>query len=211
MRHGYFANISYLDAQIGKLLDALERNHLDERTVIVFISDHGYHVGEHALWGKTSNFELDARVPALIFTPTLPSARGKTAALSELVDLFPTLNQLCGLPQPTGLEGQSLVPILNNPNASGKSGAFSQHPRPAYFDREPSKMPQAMGVSVRTASVRYTEWRDWKTGGVIAKELYDAMSDAAETKNRADAPEFSAKQNEAATLLLKQFPTTPHP
>ena len=72
-------------------------------------------------------------------------------------------------------------------------------------------MPQAMGVSIRTASVRYTEWRDWKTGGVIAKELYDARDDSAETKNHADAPEFSAKQSEAATLLLKQFPTTPHP
>lgn len=211
MRHGYFANISYLDAQIGKLLDALDSNGLAQKTVVVFISDHGYHIGEHSLWGKTSNFELDARVPALISAPMLPSRPGKTAGISELIDLFPTLAQLCGLPAVKGLEGQSLVPLLKDPGASGKPGAFSQHPRPAYFDREPSKSPQAMGVSVRTSSVRYTEWRDWKTGDVIAKELYDQLADTDETKNRVDAPEFSEKQNEAAALLIKQFPAAPHP
>jgi iduronate 2-sulfatase len=211
MRHGYFANISFLDAQIGKLLDALDRTGLSGRTAVVFISDHGYHIGEHALWGKTSNFEFDARVPAFMSVPGMSSTGSKTDAISELIDLFPTLNQVCGLPLAPGLEGTSLVPVLKNPGAPGKAGAFSQHPRPAYFDREPSKMPQAMGVSVRTRSVRYTEWRDWKTGGVLARELYDAVGDPAETRNRADAPEFADHQKEAASLLVSQFPNTPHP
>jgi iduronate 2-sulfatase len=211
MRHGYFANISYLDAQIGKVLDALEREGLAERTVVVFISDHGYHIGEHALWGKTSNFEFDARVPAFVSAPALASAGTKTDAIGELIDLFPTLNQLCGLPEAPGLEGRSLVPILQNPSAVGKPGAFSQHPRPAYFDREPSKMPQAMGVSVRTPWVRYTEWRDWKTGGVLARELYDSVQDPTETRNRAEDSEFADRQREAAALLAAQFPMTPHP
>ena len=211
MRHGYFANISFLDAQIGKVLAALDRSGASERTVIVFLSDHGYHIGEHTLWGKTSNFEFDARVPALISAPGLTSAGRKTDAIGELIDLFPTLNQLCGLPEAKGLEGKSLVSILQNPAAPGKPGAFSQHPRPAYFDREPSKMPQSMGVSIRTPSVRYTEWRDWKTGGVLARELYDSVNDPAETRNRADAPEFAERQREAAALLVAQFPHTPHP
>lgn len=211
MRHGYFANISFLDAQIGKVLDALDRSGAADRTVVVFISDHGYHVGEHSLWGKTSNFEFDARVPAFISAPGFSSAGKKTDALGELVDLFPTLTQLCGLPETEGLDGKSLVPVLRDPAVAGKPGAFSQHPRPAYFDREPSKIPQSMGVSIRTPSVRYTEWRDWKTGAVLASELYDSVNDPAETLNRVDAPEFADRQREAAALLLAQFPNTPHP
>jgi iduronate 2-sulfatase len=211
MRHGYFANISFLDAQIGKLLDALETSGLAERTAVVFLSDHGYHVGEHGLWGKTSNFEFDARVPVFVSAPGMRSAGATTDALGELIDLFPTLTQLCGLPAAPRLEGRSLVPVLENPVAPGKKGAFSQHPRPAYFDREPSKMPEAMGVSVRTPSVRYTEWRDWKTGGVLARELYDSIADPAETRNRADEPEFADRQKEASSLLVAQFPPTRHP
>src|SRR5262249_17420091 len=97
MRHGYFANISYMDTQVGTLLKALDDSGLRDRTVVVFVADHGFHIGEHELWGKTSCFELDARVPLVISAPGMKAAGKTTTALVELVDLFPTITDLCGL------------------------------------------------------------------------------------------------------------------
>ncbi|MFM9090655.1 MAG: sulfatase [Verrucomicrobiota bacterium] len=206
MRHGYFANISYLDAQLGKVLDALDASGVASRTVVVFAGDHGFHLGEHGLWGKTSNFELDARVPLLIALPGSGPRGVATRAFAELVDLFPTLNAACGLPAVPGLDGLSLLPVLRDPAAAVKPAAFSQHPRPAYYDREPAKVPRAMGYSVRTDAVRYTEWRDWASGSVIARELYDAFADGGETRNRAGDPALAAAEADAAARLRAQFP-----
>ncbi len=210
MRHGYFANISYMDAQLGKVLDALDASGVADRTIVTFVADHGYHIGEHTLWGKTSNFELDARVPFFIGAPAMKGAGKRTASPTELLDLFPTLTALCGLPKPDGLEGTNLGPLLDDPSLALKPAAFTQHPRPAYYDREPSKQPAVMGVSVRTARVRYTEWRDWKTGEPVERELYDTASDPNEMKNAADSPALAEAQAEAAALLRKQFPVTKH-
>jgi len=210
MRHGYFANISYMDAQLGKVLDALDASGIADRTVVVFTADHGYHIGEHTLWGKTSNFELDARVPFFLAAPGMKAAGKRTASPTELLDLFPTFVALCGLPKPDGLEGTSLAPLLADPSLRLKPASFTQHPRPAYYDREPSKQPAVMGVSIRTARVRYTEWRDWKTGEPVARELYDGISDPNEMRNAVDSPAVAAAQAEAAALLRKQFPITPH-
>lgn len=210
MRHGYFANISYMDAQLGKVLDALDRSGVADRTIIVFAGDHGYHTGEHSLWGKTSTFEYDARVPLLLAVPGSAHAGKRTRSLAELIDLFPTLAELCGLPRPAGLDGTSLVPVLRNPTATVKPAAFTQHPRPAYFDREPDRMPKAMGCSVRTALVRYTEWRDWKTGEAIARELYEEADEPAETRNVVDEPRLAAVQREAEGLLRERFPKVTH-
>lgn len=182
LRHGYFAAISYVDAQVGKVIDELDRLGLRERTIIVFWSDHGYHLGENSLWAKTSNFELDARVPVIIDAP--PYANGqRTAALAELVDLYPTLTDLCGLPTPAALEGVSLRPLLEDPARSVKQAAFTWHPRPAY--PEPGKRPEAMGYSLRSDRYRYTEWRNFGSGEIIARELYDHVSDPLETDNLA--------------------------
>lgn len=206
MRHGYFANISYMDAQIGKVLNALDESGAASNTIIVFFADHGYHIGEHSLWGKTSDFEFDAHVPLMI-SDLRPENRGKkTSALAELVDLFPTLVDLCGLPKPTSLDGESLVPILKDPNQSVKKAAFTQHPRPAYYDREPGKQPKAMGYSIRTQKVRYTEWRDWVTKEVTARELYLTEQDPAELKNHADDPKQADLQQAAANQLREKFP-----
>lgn len=210
MRHGYFANIAYMDAQLGKVLDALDRSGAADRTVIVFVADHGYHIGEHTLWGKTSNFELDARVPFFISTPRMESAGRRTNSMAELLDLFPTLVEVCGLPRPDRLEGSSLVPVLHDPGKSVKPAAFTQHPRPAYYDREADKQPKVMGVSVRTAGARYTEWRDWKSGGTVARELYADQDEPAETRNVVDEPRLRETQKEAESLLQKQFPQTTH-
>jgi iduronate 2-sulfatase len=205
MRHGYFANISYMDAQIGKVLDALEQSGQAANTIIIFFADHGYHIGEHTLWGKTSNFEYDAHVPLIVTAPGIPSGV-KTSSLAELVDVFPTLVDLCALPKPEGLDGKSLAPVLRDPRARVHEAAFTQHPRPAYFDRLPDGQPSAMGCSVRTDAVRYTEWRDWKTGETIARELYDAARDSTELRNAIDAPELATEQKKAEALLKAQFP-----
>ena len=210
MRRGYYANISYMDTQLGKVLDALKASGKAESTIIVFCGDHGYHIGEHGLWGKTSCFEYDAQVPLIISTPKLATAGRSTKALAELVDLFPTLIDLCHLPAVKGLEGKSLAPVLKDPSQSVKPAAFTQHPRPSYYDRTPSGQPEHMGYSIRTPEVRYTEWRDWKTGKVVARELYDTERDRAELKNLADSKPASESLKKAEQLLQKQFPATGH-
>ena len=127
-------------------------------------------------------------------------------AIVELIDLFPTLVELCGLPMPAGLEGVSLAPVLSDTAQALKVAAFTQHPRPAYFDREPGGQPAAMGVSVRTAEVRYTEWRDWRDGAVLAREIYDHGQESDELVNRIDDPEWAAARTHAEALLEAQFP-----
>ena len=206
MRHGYLANISYMDAQIGKVLDELDRQNLTDSTIVVFWSDHGYHLGEQTLWAKTSNFELDARVPMIITTPAMQTAGQRTSSLAELSDLYPTLVELCGLPTQDGLDGISLVPVLHNVSASVRQAALTQHPRPAYYDREPNKQPTHMGYSIRTATHRYTEWRDWKTGLTTDQELYDHNNDPNETRNLANRAASKDVLTSHRVLLDRQLP-----
>jgi iduronate 2-sulfatase len=217
IRHGYLANVSYMDAQLGKVLDAVDQFQLANNTIVVFVGDHGYHLGEQDLWAKTSNFELDARVPLAIRWEKSIGAGMRTEAITELVDLFPTLVDLCGLPLPAGLEGTSLKSVLFTPAAGGKRAAFTQHPRPAYFDRMPSGEPEAMGYSLRAKDVRYTEWRDWKTGAVVARELYDLRTDPIERQNLIDTsrlkkdPVLGGELTNAETWLHDQFPGVVRP
>lgn len=211
MRHGYFANISYMDAQVGKVLKALDDLKLRDRTAVVFVADHGYHIGEHTLWGKTSCFEYDARVPLIVSTPGMKSAGKATSSLVELVDLFPTLTDLCGLDAPAGLEGVSLVPVLNDPAKAVKAAAFTQFPRPAYYDRTPTGIPDAMGYSVRTAAGRYTEWRDWTTGKLIGAEYYDHARDPAELVSRAGDAKDADAVTAARRALHDRFPPATPP
>ncbi|MBN9119219.1 MAG: sulfatase [Planctomycetes bacterium] len=206
MRHGYFANISFMDAQVGKVLKALDAHKLTDRTVVVFVSDHGYHIGEFDLWGKTSCFELDARVPLIISTPGAKAAGKGTAAFAELVDLFPTLTELCGLKNPPGLEGTSLVPVLADPARPGKGTAFTQHPRPAYFDRTEKAVPDAMGYSVRTPAGRYTEWRDWSSGKLLAAEYYDPRLGLKDVRNLIGDERYAKELKAAREALHAQFP-----
>ena len=187
IRHGYLAATSYLDAQVGRVLEELDRLGIADRTIVVFWSDHGYHLGEHDLWAKTSNFELDARVPLIIAAPGVPGG-GHVATPVELLDLYPTLVELADVSQPAGLEGESLVPLLHDHEADFKAVALTQHPRPAYFNRGEGSAPEAMGYSVRSRSHRYTEWRDWQTGQTLARELYDHAADPFESVNLAGRP-----------------------
>ena len=205
LRHGYYAAVSYLDTQLGKVLDELDKLGLTENTIIVFWSDHGYHLGEHDLWCKTSNFELDARVPFIISAPGVQKQAGvHTDALVELLDIFPTLTDLCGLKEPHKLEGLSLRPILIDPMATVKSATFTQHPRPAYSKN--GALPTHMGYSIRTKQYRYTEWRDIKSGVVTDRELYDHQNDSRETQNLANNVEFIKIVKTVAEQLQKVHP-----
>jgi iduronate 2-sulfatase len=202
LRHGYYAATSYMDAQLGKVLDELDRLKLAANTVIVFWSDHGFHLGEHGLWGKTSNFELDARVPLLVVAPGQTRPGSRSPALVELLDLYPTLVDVCGLPARSGLEGRSLRPLIANPRAPFKDAAFTQHPRPPH-----TPVPgEAMGYSLREDRYRYTEWRDWQTGGMLGVELYDHETDDAETINLAAEARLTDVRSRLGRRLAQQFP-----
>ncbi len=207
LRHGYYAATSFLDAQVGKVVDELDRLGIADRTVIVFWSDHGLHLGEHGYWGKTSDFELDLHVPLIVVAPGVGSAGGRAASFVELLDLYPTLVDLCGLPARADLEGVSLRPALVNPHATVRQAAFSQQPR---FEGKRGA-GRTMGYSIRTGDFRYTEWRDWATGHVVATELYDHRSDPDETRNVADDPQRKATVRTLAGALGREFPQKPLP
>lgn len=198
LRHGYYAATSYADAQIGRVLAALREQNLERNTIVVLWSDHGFHLGEHGLWTKTTNYEADTRVPFIVAYPNNPHAGAKTSALVELIDVYPTLADLCRLPLPPGLEGRSLRPWLESPAHPSSPAAFSQFARPwQYRDK-----PEAMGYAVRTPTHRYIEWRRFGTREVIARELYAYRNDELfETENLADSPAEAARLRELSALL----------
>jgi arylsulfatase A-like enzyme len=198
-RRAYHASTTFLDTQVGRVLDALDRLGLAESTVVVFHSDHGYLLGEHGLWQKQSLFERSTRVPLLIRAPGAAGNGRSTEALAELIDVYPTVASLCGLEVPRGVEGRSLVPILENPGAPGREAAFSivrrgggpRAARPPFFGR-----------SVRTARFRYNEWDDGRAG----VELYDLQNDPGEITNLAESPAHSETVERHRVLLRSTVP-----
>lgn len=188
-KRAYYAAISFVDAQIGRVLDAVDRLGLADNTVIVFWSDHGYHLGEHGLWFKQSCFEEACRVPLIIRTPGMKTAGTSCPRLVELVDLYPTLAQLTGLTPPSDLQGVSLEPLIQDPQAKWDHPAYSQVQRGGF-----------PGHSVRTDRWRYTEW-DF---GAKGSELYDHEADPQELHNLAADPK-EAQVVEQMKALLKQI------
>jgi iduronate 2-sulfatase len=144
LKHAYLASTSYVDAQIGLLLDALEQNGLRDNTIIIVWSDHGWHLGDMGVWGKATNYEIATRVPLLIWTPQMKARGGKSMALVELVDLFPTVCDLVGISLPSQLEGRSFVPLLNSPDQPWKKAVFSQYPNPALREWAANPLSQGM-------------------------------------------------------------------
>ncbi|MCP4787684.1 MAG: sulfatase-like hydrolase/transferase [Fuerstiella sp.] len=197
MHHGHLAAISYLDAQVGRVLDELDTLGLRKNTIIVFWSDHGLHLGEHGLTRKTTAFELDAHVPLIIAAPGQKPGQ-RTDALVELLDIYPTLANLCGLKAPAEVEGVPLTALLHDPAGNVKPVALTQTPRPNYLR---GKQPKIMGYSIRTRRFRYTEWRDFKTAKAQATELYDHENDPLETVNVAGRPDHSKTIVELAKRL----------
>jgi len=179
--HGYYACVSFTDALVGKLLAELDRLDLRKDTIVILWGDHGWKLGEYSAWSKHTNFELDTRVPMILSDPDAPKGI-RTKALTEFVDIYPTLSDLCGLPVAKDLEGVSMVPLLEDPKRPWKKAAFSQYPRP-------KKM---MGYSMRTERYRYTEWIDQQTNEVKYRELYDMTNDLLCKENIAFKPKNAA-------------------
>jgi len=203
LRHGHLAAISFLDAQVGKVLAELDRLGLTERTIVVFWSDHGLHVGERGMWGKATNYELDTRAPLIISAPGYAS--GRVDGLVEFVDIYPTLLELAVLPPPSqALAGESLVSLLRDPAARGRDYAISQYPRP--WPASANAAPTHMGYTVRSARHRYVEWREWPDGAVAAVELYDHLVDPAETVNVADDPAYAGTLADMRIALARRVP-----
>ena len=204
-RQAYSASISFLDAQVGRVVAALDRLGLAEETVIVFTSDHGYHMGEHGLWQKMSLFEESCRVPLLIVAPGLSRPGGVAAAPVGHVDLYPTIAEFCGLDPAAGLkgqcplQGQSLVPLLADPSAAGRGWAITQVTRGG-------RERLFFGYSLRTPRWRYTEW----DGGREGRELYDHEQDPRELKNLAADPghqaDVAALSQQLAAAIATTFP-----
>lgn len=175
----YDACVSFVDAQVGKLLDTLERLELTEKTIVVLWGDHGYHLGEHGLWRKNSLFEESARAPLIIATPTIQTKNHDCDRVVEFVDIYPTVADLAGLEVPENLAGASLVPLMKRPKTEWDRPAFTQ----VQFGKNELAYP---GRSVRTARWRYVEW----DGGKRGAELYDHRSDENEMTNLATDPKY---------------------
>lgn len=204
----YYASISFMDAQVGHVVGALDRLGLADNTVIVFTSDHGYHVGEHGLWQKMSLFEESSRVPLLIVAPGL-SREAVAATPVSHVDLYPTLAELCGVKTPENLQGQSLVPILKNPTEAGRGWALTQVTRQRAGrkggDAKALEEKRAyFGYSLRTPRYRYTEWDSGDEG----RELYDHDNDPKELTNLADQPAHAALIAELSGQIKSALPGT---
>ena len=187
----YYAAISFVDAEVGRVLGALDRLDLRENTLIVFWSDHGYQLGEHGLWFKESCFEEATRVPLIIVPPGSKNGGKVCAQTVELVDLYPTIADFAGLTPPKNLEGLSLRPLMDNPATDWKHPAFSQVQRKGF-----------PGHSVRTERWRYTEW-DF---GAKGSELYDHVADPQELHNLATEPQFVSTVTEMKALLKTVHP-----
>jgi len=142
--HAYLACVSYVDAQIGRLLDELETLGLRENTVVMLWGDHGWHLGEHGIWGKATNYEIAARVPLIVSAPGRAARNVKSDALVELVDMYPTLCELAGLSLPEHLEGRSFAPLLDKPDRPWKDAVFSQFPCPALREWAANPLSDAM-------------------------------------------------------------------
>jgi len=209
--HGYYAAVSYTDAQVGILLNALDSLGLTENTIIVIWGDHGWHLGDHNLWCKHTNFEQAAHAPLIVSSPGIkPSV---TSSPSEFVDVFPTLCDLAGVPVPTHLDGKSQVPVMKKPGKKVKDFSVSQYPRSgsnSETERLGYAVGNCMGYSMRTSRYRYTIWlkEDFRSTQVynndlvIARELYDYKTDPNESVNVVEDQEYAAVTKDMNEKML---------
>jgi iduronate 2-sulfatase len=182
--HGYRAATSYMDAQVGRVLDALRETGLEQNTIIVLWGDHGWHLGDHGMWCKHTNYEQATRIPLIVVKPDASQQGAATTALVESVDIYPTLCELSGLPIPEGLDGSSFAAVLDEPAAPTKEAIYHVYPRGGVIGR-----------AVRTDRYRLVEWKKPAVSVETAVvELYDYEDDPGESKNMAaEKPEVVAE------------------
>lgn len=200
LKHGYYACVSYIDAQIGKVMNTLDQLDLRKNTIVILMSDHGWKLGEYGAWCKHTNFELDVKVPFIVsrehqYPSRLSNIR--TNALVENVDLFPTVAEVCGF-ETHQLEGRSIVPLLNNPDIEWNTAAYSLYARGNKY----------MGVSCTDGDWRYVEWRNSDTQEILNTELYNHQNSLVATENLAGNAKFKNIEDRMKNLLLEQFPGT---
>ena len=201
--HGYYAAVSMIDAQIGKLLDALDQNGLTENTIVVLWGDHGFKIGEYGNWCKHSNIELDTNVPLLISSPGIMKGV-KTTSLAELVDIYPTLCDLAGIDKPEHLEGQSLLPVLKDKDAIVNKVAISQYPRGKKLGYDQKQ--ELMGYAICTDRYRYIRWQKYEDPTeVIARELYDLKKGRVSSQNLAVLPQYKKELSQLDQLMNEEL------
>jgi iduronate 2-sulfatase len=207
LRHGYYACVSYVDAQVGKVLAALKRLGLEKNTIVVLWGDHGFSLGEADHWCKHTNFEMDTRAPLIIRAEGVTQRGAYTDAMIEYVDIYPTLAELAGLSAPSGLDGKSLAPILLETKLPGREVVLSQFARP--FKKT---TPKVMGYSIRTRTHRYTRWVQWPGQKIQAEELYDYTFPGSakhsrpfliEKENVIDNPKFAETRKQLSKQMDK--------
>jgi len=192
-KRAYHACTTFVDAQVGKVFDAMDRLKLWDSTIVVLLGDHGYHLGEHGWWNKVTVFDIGARVPLVMWVPESKGMGVETENVVELLDIFPSLADLAHLDPPENIQGQSLKPILDTPSVNRLKPAYTQVKRGKVF----------MGYSVRYGDWRLTQWGDHGFGGV---ELYNVVKDKAGYYNLADAPEHAELREQLFSLLQKGYP-----
>ncbi|MFT7282149.1 MAG: iduronate 2-sulfatase, partial [Cyclobacteriaceae bacterium] len=203
LKHGYYASVSYVDALFGQLVEHLKVLEIYDNTIIIVWGDHGWKLGDHNSWGKMTNYNIDLKVPMMIRYPGLQQPGKETFALTELVDMFPSLVELAGMDVPDYFQGTSFVPLTGNPDLNWKTAAFSQ------FHRRPRVTPDGgryMGYSINTKEYHYIEWYEWdhrkgERGAYVDAELYDAQNDPTETINQAVNPAFKSVKEKLSDQL----------
>jgi len=210
--HAYYAAVSYTDAQVGILLNTLEKLGTLNNTIIVLWGDHGWHLGDHDMWGKHTNYEQATKAPLIIAAPGLKA--GQTKSMTEFVDVFPTLCELSGGTVPTYLDGKSLVPVMKNNKVSVKEYAMSQYPRkmPKADTKKEEGKVKLMGYSMRTEQYRYTVWlknftsdQVYSADKVYTKELYDYTKDPLEKVNVSDDKKYAAIAADLDKKMIAYF------
>jgi uncharacterized sulfatase len=193
----YYATVSFMDAQLGRILDAMDRLEMWKNTVVIFLSDHGYHLGEQGWWDKNTLFEPSVQTPFIAYAPEMKGSGKSSKRLIELVDVYPTVLDYCRLKSPHTLAGVSLRPLLDKPRKVLKKAAFSEVLR--EVDGE-----TLSGRSERTRRWRYTEWGEGRYGA----ELYDHREDPGETTNLAGNPDYAGRE-ESLRSTLRSGPQPP--
>ena len=202
LRHGYYACVSYIDDLIGKLLLKLEELKIGDNTIVVLYGDHGYHLGDQQVWGKHTCYDLSTRVPLVVYDPSNKKKKRMRSEFVELLDIYPTLAELCGLPQPKRYDGKSFVPLLENSSNRGFDAAFNQY---QSFQKDPL-IKDLLAYAIHTEDYNYIEWQDpGNDRKIVQRELYRVTDVRVEQENVASNPDYVGIIQELSQRIEDKF------